>query len=32
MVPEEAQFRAAELRALPKVSAGFLEKQYAEVE
>jgi hypothetical protein len=24
MVPEEAQFRAAELRALPKISAGFL--------
>jgi hypothetical protein len=24
MVPEEAQFKAAELRALPKVYAGFL--------
>ena len=32
MVPEEAQFKAAELRALPKVTAGFLEKQHAEAE
>jgi hypothetical protein len=32
MVSEEAQFKAAELRALPKVTAGFLEKQHAEAE
>jgi hypothetical protein len=30
MVPEKPQFQAAELRALPKVSAGFLNEQAAE--
>ena len=31
MVPEKTQFQAAELRALPKVNAGFLKEQAAEV-
>jgi hypothetical protein len=29
MVPEEAQFKAAELRALPKITAGFFEEREA---
>jgi hypothetical protein len=31
MVPAEAQFKAAELRALPKISAGFLKKHGIEI-